>query len=106
MAAKGVGVGKQQFATVQLFGIEIIIIKFVRHQFEKFENAKTYGNWFIQRDTLACTANERQIVVDDLGTTKSRPTQRLSQFIGVTDQGNVNAMPDLFYGLTESRIRL
>ena len=41
-------------------------------------------------DALACRVNEREIIIDDLGTAKSRPAHRFRQFIWVTDQANVN----------------
>ena len=43
--------------------------------------AKFHGDGFIQRDALACPTNEREIIIDDLSTAKSRPTHRLCQFI-------------------------
>jgi len=104
LAAKGVG--EQQFATVGIFGFQIVVIKLVRYQFGNFKNAKTYGNWFIQGDMLACSANKREIIVDDLGTAKSRPAHRLRQFIGVADEANVNTMPHLLPGLAKSCICL
>ena len=64
-------VTEQQFPTVGIFVFQIIVIKLVHYQFENFDNAKTYGNWFIRM--LACSANKREIVVDDLSTAKSRP---------------------------------
>jgi len=47
VAAEGVRIGEQQFTTVQVFGLEIVIVKFVHHQFGNFENAKSYGDGFI-----------------------------------------------------------
>jgi len=47
MAAEGVRIGEQQFTAVQVFGLEIVIVKFVRYQFGNFENAKSYGDGFI-----------------------------------------------------------
>ena len=106
MAAEGVGVGKQQFATVRVFGFQIVVMKLIHYQFGNFENAKSDRDGFIQGDTLACSANKREIIVDDLGTVKSRPAHRLRQFIWVADQANVNSMPDLLHSLAESRICL
>ena len=57
-------------------------------------------------DTLTCPANEREIIIDDFCTAKSRSTHRLRQLIWVTDQVNVNTMPDLLHSLAKSCIRL
>jgi len=101
VAAEGFGVGKQYFAMVYVFGLQIVVVKFIHHQFRHFENAKTYGNWFIHSDTLTCRANEREIIIDDFSKAKSRSTHRLRQLIWVTNQAKVNTMPDL-----SSRIRI
>ena len=106
VAAKGVSVGEQQFATVGISGFQIVVIKLIPLQFGNFENAKTYGNWFIQSDTLACSAKKREIIVDDLSTAKNRPAHRLRQFIWIADEANVNTMPHLLHCFTKSCICL
>ena len=106
VAAGGVRISKYKFTAVQVFGLEIVIVKFVHYQFRKFKYAKSYGYGFIQRDALACPAKECEIIVNDLSTAKSRPAYRLRQFIWITDHTNVNPMSNLFHGLAKSRVCL
>jgi len=86
VAAKGVSVCEQQFTTTGIFRFQIVVIKLIHYQFRNFENAKAYGNRFVQGEQ----ANKREIIIDDLSTAKSSPAHRLCQFIGFADEVNVN----------------
>ena len=69
-----VGVSNQEFATVGVFRLEVIIIKLIHYQFRNCEYTKSNRDGFIHGDTLACSANKHEIV------NKQRKVDRLTAF--------------------------
>ena len=62
--AQRIGVGKQKAATVGIFRFQMIVIKSVHYQFRQFQNCKSDGYWFVQRDLLSRASDQQKVVVD------------------------------------------
>ena len=101
-----VGVGVEELAPVPVLPQELVIIEVVHQVFREIQNTHPYIHWAIEHQTALVDLDSRQVVIEDIGLSKSRAGDEAPEFVLLVSshQLHVNPLPQVLHGLPQDQV--